>query len=159
MSPQKIFAPAALLALMGLAPGVQAQSLNLYGVIDLAFGSFQNSYAETADNPRVTKLRVEGHTDDVGSDAANQQRTAAEADTKRRDALRAGAPARSCARSSDRRQCACAKCGARLKRRGKASPSLTGGARRRAADARRGVAPGRDARPCRAQLRQGAGPL
>ena len=56
MSPQKIFAPAALLALMGLAPGVQAQSLNLYGVIDLAFGSFQNSYAETADNPRVTKL-------------------------------------------------------------------------------------------------------
>ncbi|MEK8086813.1 porin [Aquabacterium sp. A3] len=56
MSPQKIFAPAALLALMGLAPGVQAQSLNLYGVIDLAFGSFQSSYASTADNPRVTKL-------------------------------------------------------------------------------------------------------
>ena len=39
MSPKKIFAPAALLILMGLAPGVQAQTLNLYGVIDLSVGS------------------------------------------------------------------------------------------------------------------------
>lgn len=56
MSPQKIFAPAAMLALLGLAPGVHAQSLNLYGVIDIAAGSFQTSYLETADNPRATKV-------------------------------------------------------------------------------------------------------
>lgn len=57
MSPKKIFAPAALLVLMGLAPGVHAQStLNLYGVIDLAVGSFQNSYASSAANPRATKV-------------------------------------------------------------------------------------------------------
>lgn len=57
MSPKKIFAPAALLALMGLAPGVQAQSsLQLYGVLDLSVGSFQNSYLATDDNPRATKV-------------------------------------------------------------------------------------------------------
>ena len=56
MSPQKLFAPAALTALMGLASGVQAQSLNLYGVIDIAAGSFQTSYQDGAVNPRATKV-------------------------------------------------------------------------------------------------------
>ena len=54
MSPKKIFAPAALLILMGLAPGVQAQTLNLYGVIDLSVGSYQKSYATGTDNTRYT---------------------------------------------------------------------------------------------------------
>ena len=56
MSPKKIFAPAALLALMGLAPGVQAQSLSLYGVIDITAGSFQTTYQEGTANPRATKV-------------------------------------------------------------------------------------------------------
>ena len=56
MSPQKMFAPAALTALMGLASGVQAQSLNLYGVVDIALGSFQTSYSEVAVNPRATRV-------------------------------------------------------------------------------------------------------
>ena len=56
MSPQKIFAPAALTALMGLASGVQAQSLNMYGVIDITAGSFQASYQDGTANPRATKV-------------------------------------------------------------------------------------------------------
>jgi len=56
MSPKKIFAPAALLALMGLAPGVHAQSLSMYGVIDITAGSFQTSYQEGTVNSRATKV-------------------------------------------------------------------------------------------------------
>ena len=56
MSPQKLFAPAALTALMGLASGVQAQSLNMYGVIDITAGSFQASYQDGTANPRATKV-------------------------------------------------------------------------------------------------------
>lgn len=56
MSPQKIFAPAALTALMGLASGVHAQSLNMYGVIDITAGSFQASYQDGTANPRATKV-------------------------------------------------------------------------------------------------------
>lgn len=56
MSLQKILAPAAFAAL-GITSGAHAQSsLQLYGVIDIAAGSFQNSYLSTDDNPRATKV-------------------------------------------------------------------------------------------------------